>query len=123
MVESPEKPSGRYSVNLISQNFSLQSIIIIFRVFLLFLQRQRKYLMSWTLMTVLSFFPEAGMVLFMSLYYWVSVTEKGVKSIFIASENCNFLILLGLLFTSKNVISTKSKYTQYVFNNLASMVP
>ncbi|CAG7834719.1 unnamed protein product [Allacma fusca] len=32
--------------------------------------RQRKYLMSWTLMTVLSFFPEAGMVLFMSLYYW-----------------------------------------------------
>ncbi|OXA44003.1 hypothetical protein Fcan01_21154 [Folsomia candida] len=34
------------------------------------LVRQRKYLMSWTLMTVLSFFPEAGMVLFMSLYYW-----------------------------------------------------
>jgi len=28
--------------------------------------------MSWSLMTVLSFFPEAGMVLFMSLYYWPS---------------------------------------------------
>ena len=34
--------------------------------------RKTRLILAWILLILLSFFPEAGMVLYMAVYYWVS---------------------------------------------------
>ena len=53
--------------------------------------RKTKLLLSWLLLNVVTFCPEAGMVLFMTIYHWVTHFLKNSQKMAASSPGINIL--------------------------------
>lgn len=47
------------------------------------MKRRTKPILAWMLFIVVMFFPECGLVLFMSLYHWVNMDGVFYESLFL----------------------------------------
>lgn len=70
-----------FSVTLEIQIPEPQFILRLILCAFLWSQRRTKPLLTWLLLIVVCFFPECGLVLFMSLYYWVSINICFLKDL------------------------------------------
>lgn len=70
-------------------------------ILFLWSQRRTKPLLTWLLLIVVCFFPECGLVLFMSLYYWVSTNmcfSKGLMHSFSLASSIRVIWKSPVLF-------------------------